>query len=64
MVQWLRLHAPNAEGPGSIRGQGTRSHILQLSGCVPQLKISHATAKTQRSQIKKQRTELGLGFMI
>ena len=28
VVQWLRLHAPNAGGPGSIPGQGTRSHIL------------------------------------
>ena len=25
VVQWLRLHAPNAGGPGSIPGQGTRS---------------------------------------
>ena len=25
MVQWLRLPAPNAGGPGSILGQGTRS---------------------------------------
>ena len=24
MVQWLRLCVPNAEGPGSIHGQGTR----------------------------------------
>ena len=30
MVQWLRLHAPNAEGPGLIAGQGTRFHMLQL----------------------------------
>ena len=30
MVQWLRLHAPNARDPGSIPGQGTRSHMLQL----------------------------------
>ena len=29
-VQWLRLHAPNAGVPGSIPGQGTRSHMLQL----------------------------------
>ena len=58
------LHAPNAEGPGSIPGQGTRSHMLQLSGCVPQLKISRATTKIQWSQIKKQRTELGLGFIV
>ena len=30
MVQWLRLHAPNARGLGSIPGQGTRSHMPQL----------------------------------
>ena len=30
MVQWLRLHALNAGGPGLIPGQGTRSHMLQL----------------------------------
>ena len=29
LVQWLRLRAPNAEGLGSIPGQGTRSHIPQ-----------------------------------
>ena len=28
--QWLRLCAPKAGGPGSIPGQGTRSHMLQL----------------------------------
>ena len=27
VVQWLRLHAPNAGSPGSIPGQGTRSHM-------------------------------------
>ena len=27
VVQWLGLHAPNAGGPGSIPGQGTRSHM-------------------------------------
>ena len=27
---WLRLHTPNAEGPGSSPGQGTRSHTPQL----------------------------------
>ena len=26
VVQWLGLHAPNAGGPGSIPGQGPRSH--------------------------------------
>ena len=30
VVQWLRLHAPNAGGQGSIPGEGTRSHMLQL----------------------------------
>ncbi|TEA37944.1 hypothetical protein DBR06_SOUSAS37410008, partial [Sousa chinensis] len=27
VVQWLRLCAPNAGGPGSIPGWGTRSHM-------------------------------------
>ena len=30
VVQWLRLCTHNARGPGSIPGQGTRSHMLQL----------------------------------
>ena len=38
MVQWLRLCALNAAGPGSVPGQGTRSHGLQL-------KIPHAAMK-------------------
>ena len=46
VVQWLRLNAPNIEGPGSIPGQGTRS-------CWPQLKLLCATSKTQHSQINK-----------
>ena len=40
MVQWLRLHAPNAGGLGSNPGQETRSHILQLRVCRPQLRPS------------------------
>ena len=28
VVQWLRLHAPNAGGLGSIPGQGTRSRMF------------------------------------
>ena len=46
MVQWLKLHAPNAGGLSSILGQGTRSHMLQL-------KILHATTKTWHSQINE-----------
>ena len=30
VFQRLILHAPNAGDPGSILGQGTRSHMLQL----------------------------------
>ena len=30
MAQWLRLGTPNAGGPGSIPGQGTRSRMPQL----------------------------------
>ena len=43
VVQWLRLSIPNAEGLGSIPGQGTRScmprrEIPQQRSCVPQLR--------------------------
>ena len=47
VVQWLRLHAPNAGGPGSIPGQGTRSHMHATT------KSLHAATKTWRSQINK-----------
>ena len=30
VVQWLRLSGPNPGGLGSIPGQGTGSHMLQL----------------------------------
>ena len=30
VVQWLRLHVPNAWGLGSIPDWGTRSHVLKL----------------------------------
>ena len=30
MVQWVRLHAPDAGGQGSIPGRGTRSRTLSL----------------------------------
>ena len=39
-IQWLRISSPNAGGPGSIPGQGTRSHM-------PQLKILRATTKNE-----------------
>ena len=40
MVQWLRLHTPNAGGLGLILGQGIRSHVLQLRpGIAKQINI-------------------------
>ena len=51
MAQWLRLRTPNAGGPGSIPGQGTRSHMPQLRVRMLQLKIPRAATKTQHSQI-------------
>ena len=39
VVQWLRLHAPNAGGLGLIPGQGTRSHMRATT------KSSHAATK-------------------
>ena len=48
VVQWLRLCAPNAGGPGSTPGQGTGSHMVQL-------KILRATTKTKHSQINERR---------
>ena len=39
VAHWLRLHAPNAGGPSSIPGQGTRSHMHAAT------KSSHATTK-------------------
>ena len=30
VVQWLRLHTPNAGDPGLIPVWGTRSHVPQL----------------------------------
>ena len=30
MIQWLRLHTPDAGGPGSVPGQRARTCMLQL----------------------------------
>ena len=49
----VRLHTPNAGGPGSILGQVTRPHMLQPRVHILQqrLKLPHAAVKTQSSQI-------------
>ena len=52
-VQWLRLHTPNARGPGLIPVWETKSHIPQLRVCMLQLKITHSATKTHHSQIKQ-----------
>ena len=39
MVQWVRLHAPSAGGPGSIPGRGTRSCMPQLRVRMPQVRV-------------------------
>ena len=52
MVQWLRCYDPNTGVQGSIPGQGTRSHMLQLRVPMP-LKILHVVTKTGSSQIHK-----------
>ena len=41
--QRLRLHAPNAGGPGSIPGRGTRYHMHATT------RSSHATTKEPSS---------------
>ena len=47
VVQWLRLHVPNAGDLGSIPGKRTRSHImLQIRVHVPQLRSPHTAMKT------------------
>ena len=43
VAQWIGLHAPNAGGPDSIPGQGTRSHMHTAT------KSLHATTKEPTS---------------
>ena len=52
VAQWLRLHTPNIGDPGSIPGQGTRSHVLQLGVHMPQRKILHAAMKISHDATK------------
>ena len=47
VVQWIRLCAPSAGGPGSIPGQGTRSHMHAAT------KSSHATTKERHAATKE-----------
>ena len=47
VVQWLRVHAPNARSLGSTPGGGTRTHKPQLRVCMLQLKILHISMKIE-----------------
>ena len=53
VVQWLRFHTPNAVVCALVSDQGTRSHVLQLRVCIPELKILHAATLTWCSHIIK-----------
>ena len=47
VVQWLRLHIPNAGGPGSIPGQGTKTlHDVTK-------KISHVAMKIKDPHVSQ-----------
>ena len=48
---WLRLHAPNERGPGSLSGQGTRFHMLQLRVCMLQLNILPLPSRFSRVRL-------------
>ena len=46
VAQWIRLCAPSAEGPGSIPGQGARSHMHATTRVLmPQLRTPGAATK-------------------
>ena len=57
VVQWLRLHAPSAGDLNLIPGWGTRSWMLQI-------KILHATTKTQNNQKKKKKKRLSFCQLV
>ena len=59
VVQWLRLHNPNAVGLGSIPGQGTRSHILKLThGAAKQISKINIFLKIRiKTYIRVQKTD-------
>ena len=52
VVQWLRLHTPNAGGPGSIPGQGTRSHMPQLRARMLQLRAHMPQLRARMLQLR------------
>ena len=57
VVRWLRISAPNAGSLGSIPGQGTRSHRLQLVH-MPRLNDSMCYNEDQRSHMLQLRPNM------
>ena len=66
MVVHKRLGASNVRGLGSVLGQRTRSHMLQLKVLHAAMKIRDPTpaARTQCSQINKLNIFLKIGGLI
>ena len=73
MVQWVRLQAPNVGGPGSIPGQGTRSHIRATTksphaatkrSCVLQLRPGAAKINKYINKIFFKKLKKKLYFLI
>ena len=62
VVQCLRLHAPNARGPGSIPGEGTRSHMLQLRPSTAENKQANKKTKQCGLKKKKKNDSMDLGL--
>ena len=59
MAQWLRRHAPNAGGPGSTPGQGTRCHMSQLRpSTAKKINKNFLQSKQERILSKKGSSEL------
>ena len=60
VIQWIRLCTPSIGGPGSIPGQGTRFHMLQL-------KILNVATKTHTAKsinFKKKEKKKGTAKII
>ena len=55
MVQWLRLHTPNAGGPSLIPDQGPRSHMQQLKSSHVEIKDPACCKEHWKSSIPQLR---------